>query len=324
MKIVILTEGGINIGLGHIARCTAIDEAFRKRNIIPEWILNADESFVRKNVLLVDWPEDRKRILDKIRNADVAILDSYLLDRSFYADLSNAVKIPVYLDDNIRLDYPRGIIVNGSIGAEAFNYPRSQDKKYLLGAEYIPLRSEFWEVEDKKINKDIKNILVTFGGDDSKEMTIATLKILKEHYPQCIKNVVVGKSFKKKHDIEALKDPQINLIFAADARAMKELMIQSDVAICAGGQTLYELARVGIPTVAVAVADNQKNNIEGWSKEGFIEFAGWWHAVNLSEKILQKIQTLLPYDARLKYKAIGRGIVDGKGAQRIVNNLLSV
>ena len=50
-----------------------------------------------------------------------------------------------------------------------------------------------------------------------------------------------------------------------------------DLAISASGQTLYELACIGVPTIAIGIIDNQKNNIKNWINQGFIEYAGCWN-----------------------------------------------
>jgi len=52
---------------------------------------------------------------------------------------------------------------------------------------------------------------------------------------------------------------------------MKRVMAASDMAISAAGQTLYELARIGVPTIATAVVKNQLNNVQGWEKWGLSE-----------------------------------------------------
>ena len=62
-------------------------------------------------------------------------------------------------------------------------------------------------------------------------------------------------------------------------------MGQVDLAVSAAGQTLYELAQMGVPTIAIQVADNQKDNIEGWLKAGFIHFAGEWDDAKLVENL---------------------------------------
>ncbi len=43
---------------------------------------------------------------------------------------------------------------------------------------------------------------------------------------------------------------------------MKNLMINNDLAISAGGNTLYELCACGIPTIAIIIADNQRKFVQ--------------------------------------------------------------
>ncbi|NLV76359.1 MAG: UDP-2,4-diacetamido-2,4,6-trideoxy-beta-L-altropyranose hydrolase, partial [Tissierellia bacterium] len=48
-----------------------------------------------------------------------------------------------------------------------------------------------------------------------------------------------------------------NVKFYMNVKNMKNLMINNDLAISAGGNTLYELCACGIPTIAIIIADNQ-------------------------------------------------------------------
>lgn len=50
---------------------------------------------------------------------------------------------------------------------------------------------------------------------------------------------------------------------------MLSLMLKCDIAVTAAGQTTYELARIGLPTIAIGVVENQKFNIDGWLEIGF-------------------------------------------------------
>jgi len=104
---------------------------------------------------------------------------------------------------------------------------------------------------------------------------------------------------------------------------MKKAMLDSDITISASGQTLYELARVGVPTIAISVSDNQMNNVRGWQKAGFIEYAGWWQDDKLLTNVLVCINNLRKKGIRLKKSLIGRKFVDGKGCHRIVDYLLN-
>ena len=44
MRVFIITEGGRNIGFGHITRCISLYQAFERRKIIPELIVNGDNT----------------------------------------------------------------------------------------------------------------------------------------------------------------------------------------------------------------------------------------------------------------------------------------
>ena len=105
--------------------------------------------------------------------------------------------------------------------------------------------------------------MVTFGGDDAKNMTPKILAFLNDEYPNLIKNVIIGRAFQNIDDIKKYTDKNTNLIYYPDAEKMKEIMFESDIAISACGQTLNELASVGVPTIGVCTAGNQLGNVKG-------------------------------------------------------------
>jgi UDP-2,4-diacetamido-2,4,6-trideoxy-beta-L-altropyranose hydrolase len=326
MKVFIITEGSGDIGFGHITRCTALYQAFEEKGILPIFLIHGDETVKdllnNKKHVIFNWLIEEEKLLTFIEYADVVIIDSYLANYEFYKNVSNLVEVPVYIDDNKRFDYPRGIVVNGTVYADELNYPRKQDVTYLLGSKYIPLRKAFWDVPDKTIRDHIETILVTFGGDDSRNMIPSILNILKVNFPSLTKKVIIGKGFRNLEQTESLKDEKTELIYYPDAEGMKKAMLESDIAISASGQTLYELARVGVPTIAIAVADNQMNNVKGWQKAGFIEYAGWWQDEGLTKKTSNSINSLGDRKTRLNSSSIGKIFVDGQGIKRLTDLLL--
>jgi UDP-2,4-diacetamido-2,4,6-trideoxy-beta-L-altropyranose hydrolase len=288
--------------------------------------MNGDETVKdllnNKNCEIFNWLIEEKKLVTFIEDADVVIMDSYWAVYELYEKISGLVKVPVYIDDNIRIDYPRGIVVNGTIYADELNYPEKQDVAYLLGSQYIPIRKEFWDVPDKEIKENIATIMITFGGDDARNMIPGILKLLHENFPTLTKKVVIGKGFNNIKQIEDLKDDKTDLIYYPDAKGMKKVMLESDIAISASGQTLYELARVGVPTIAIAVVDNQLNNVRGWQKARFIEYAGWWEDKELTKTVLYCFQKLKDKKTRLERSLIGKLFVDGQGSRRVTDLLL--
>ena len=130
MNIVILTEGGKDFGFGHVARCSSVYQAFLERDIVPNFIINGDESVssILDNIEfnLCNWITD----VSFLNSTDIVIIDSYIADVELYDEISKKVSLMVCFDDNNRLSYPSGIVINGLIGADCLNY--SQDNiKYL-------------------------------------------------------------------------------------------------------------------------------------------------------------------------------------------------
>lgn len=326
MKVFIITEGGSGIGFGHVARCDSLYQAFKEKEILPEFIINGDESVKsllnHNNYKLFNWLEKNQELFNVIKGSDVVIIDSYLADFELYKKISELVKLTVYIDDNNRIDYPKGIVVNGCIYALGLDYNSNPEVTYLLGSQYALLRKEFWDILEKEIKKDIENIMITFGGDDIRNMTQRILRFLNEEYPKLIKKVVIGKGFQNIKEIENLKDKKTDLIYYPDAGGMKTIMLGSDIAISSGGQTLHELARAGVPAIGICVFDNQIFNLEEWRRVGFIEYIGWYNNERLLSKLKDAIDKLGPYKDRAKLSNAGKVMMKGNGARNVVRNLI--
>ena len=323
MKVFILTEGGKNIGLGHITRCTSIYQAFEEAGIEPQLIVNGDQTvqdLLRdKNCKVLDWLNDRKILFSIVQNADIVFVDSYLADCDLYEKLSNTVKTAVYIDDDARLNYPKGFILNGAILAEQVPYPKRKEITYLLGAKYAPLRKEFWDVPSKPIRDNLETAMITSGGADIHNVTPKVLNLLTDVCPEMLKKVIIGKSFQNTAEIEGLMDSSTELIYYPDAAEMRKVMLESDIAISAGGQTLYELARIGVPTIGICMAENQLQNIEGWRKSGFLKYVGWYSDENLEQRLKSSLRYLASKRVRMHISEIGRKVIDGQGYKRIIN-----
>ena len=99
-------------------------------------------------------------------------------------------------------------------------------------------------------------------------------------------------------------------------------MAGSDIAISAGGQTLYELARMGVPTIAVPVVENQMGNIKAAKKSSLIEYAGWWEEPNILDRLVECIDNLRDRSRREGISVKAQELVDGQGALRVSESVL--
>jgi len=309
MKILILTEGGEKIGFGHITRCIALCEAFEEKCINPELLFNGENSIIdflkRKNFKIYDWIKNKEKLFRNIAKSDFIVIDSYLAEKSIYDKISEVTSGKILMiDDYNRIDYPKGILVNPSIYGDKLNYSKKNDIIYLFGKDYIILRKVFWNVPEKIINKKVKNVLITFGGMNNYDLANKIGDYLKEKFN--IKIYIVN-----------VKNNKLT------AKEMLNLMLESDVCISGGGQTTYELARVGVPSIGICLAENQKFNLMGWKSLGFMENLCWdYEDESLIEKIYNSFNSLLSYQKRKKLNEIGRSYVDGQGAKNIIKKFI--
>ncbi|MDD5292056.1 MAG: UDP-2,4-diacetamido-2,4,6-trideoxy-beta-L-altropyranose hydrolase [Candidatus Omnitrophica bacterium] len=309
MKAVILTEGSKDIGFGHITRCLALYEAFKDKNVQPVFIINGDSSIKyllrEKKYQLFNWLKEKNKLFNILREAGIVVIDSYLASRDLYNKISEIIPsgILAMVDDYNRIKYPEGIVINPSIYMDRLNYPQKEGMVYLLGKDYVILRKAFQKIPVKRINKKARDVLIMFGGINHSALMHKIIDYLEKIFDF---NFYV---------VEPMKN-------RLSARRVLNLMLNADICISGGGQTTHELARVGVPTIGVCFAKNQRRNLKGWQENGFIEYAGWHNDNNVVVKIKNAIEKLMPYAERVRRNNIGRKFVDGKGSQRIIHKLL--
>ena len=326
MKVTILTEGGRDTGYGHITRCTSVYQAFEERGIKSQLIVNGDETIENllkgKYYKIFNWLDDQQLLFEILDNVNIVFIDSYLAEHDIYERISEQVETAVYFDDDLRIDYPKGFVLNGAIFAEQLPYPKKEDVTNLLGTMYTPIRREFWDTPPKLICREVEMLMVTFGGSDMCNVTPKVQEVLNKTYPYLQKKLIVTRFFANMSEVKKLRDKNTELIYEPDAIELKEIMQECDIAISAGGQTLYELARVGVPTIGICIAQNQLQNLKGWSKSGFLEYIGWYNDKDIQSKLIAALEKTKSYNKRISCSKKTRELIDGKGSRRICDTLL--
>jgi RimJ/RimL family protein N-acetyltransferase len=120
---------------------------------------------------------------------------------------------------------------------------------------------------------------------------------------------------------QAVRQAPCRVELLTNVNDMPALMAWADVAICAGGGTCWELAFMGAPMLTVVLADNQLGVAQGLSHYGMglnLGFAAGLHVEQLTEAARRLLHDR---EQRARMSAIGRVVVDGDGAQRVVNVL---
>ncbi len=351
LNIGIRADGSKNIGMGHIMRCLSLAKGFRDAGANVYFLSRHEQGItkIRQNRFeVIEMPyqksgtpkgfsygdvselkEDVQQIIAGIRafNLDVLIIDSYNVTKEFFLELKPHVKKLCYIDDVNRFPYPVDILINGNITGTTLNYTKySDDQIMLLGLKYNLIRDEFKGLPERKINKDVREIMITTGGSDPFNLSLRLAEIIlsDEEFKGVRLNIVVGSGFTDVDSLIGLCRNNKNVVLHENVSKMSEIMLRSDVAISAGGSTLYELCACGTPTLGMVIADNQIEIVDMLSAEGYITNLGW-HSELSDRKVLDTLKLLCKdYDRRVSVSREMQKLVDGEGVRRVVEEIMKI
>lgn len=324
MKVLILTEGGKKVGFGHIARCIPIYDVFIQKNHQIEFIIDGDSSIYGLingiTHRLIDWNADINKIDSLIKESDLVILDSLEISNANYQKLISMSSVAVIDDLQLR-DYKNNeIVIDWFLFSE--NNKFYKNKNAILGTKYVPLRRAFWGVKNKFINEDVHDIVISLGGTDYRNMAPKIIRMLKNEFNNLKVHLFVAKGFNNLDEIKRVNHSNLILHLEPTDETMIDICQKSDIAIATGGHTIFELARLGLPTIHFLVVENQRRS-ENWKLTNFTEFVGWWNDQDIISDIAKSVRKLKKKDLRKKMSLSGKNLVDGNGASNLVNELVN-
>jgi spore coat polysaccharide biosynthesis predicted glycosyltransferase SpsG len=198
----------------------------------------------------------------------------------------------------------------------------------LLGAQYFLLRREFreWRPRDRQITPHARNLLVTFGGSDPENGTADALQALPMlPLPAMNVRVLVGASNPHCAALQRLAATLPHSVeLQTDTKRIASEMAWADLAISAAGGTSWELAFMGLPSLLITLAENQHGSAQYLNRHGIAICLGWQHQVQPSKTAA--VLSILAEDpgARAEMSARGGRLIDGQGAHRIVQAMVSL
>jgi spore coat polysaccharide biosynthesis predicted glycosyltransferase SpsG len=115
---------------------------------------------------------------------------------------------------------------------------------------------------------------------------------------------------------------RIQITLQRNVKNMPKLMAWADIAIAAGGSTSWELAFMGLPSLVITVAENQKTIAPELNRQGVIINLGLHQ--DLTEQISFALQKLIgDRPKRQIMSKKGRELVDGMGGQRVIDAIMA-
>ncbi len=334
--LLVRADAGTRMGGGHLMRCLALAQAwqgeggrafFLSHCESEQWIRLLHEAGVGFVPLETPHPDpaDLQRTLAGLREmrANWLVLDGYHFPPTYQEAVRRAGYPLLVIDDTAHWPaYHASILVNQNIHAGQLTYVCDPDTLLLLGTRYALLRPEFqaWAGWSRDLPHVARKVLVTLGGGDPDNVTLKVMRALRQvDVPGLEVKVVVGPANPHLQTLqEAARNAGSLLHVVTNGTSMPGLMAWADVAVAAGGSTCWELAFMGLPSLVLVLAENQIRIAQGLERVGAVLNLGWWERVSDSELGESLTRLLHTPQVRRAASEVGRTLVDGDGARRVV------
>lgn len=265
-KVAIYVNGNNRRGIGHIYRALEM----------------ADEFYVKPDIYY-DINQTDVRVFGKTTHNlipvnGIAELFNICKEKQYSIFINDILTTSLDYMIGLRTCLPKAKIVNfeddgeGTIKADlVFNalYHDEDFPQIKAGEKYYICGKTFTYYEPIKIKEKVERVFIAFGGADPQNYSDRLLNIVsKPEYKAYHFVVVLGRA---KNNVEQLLEYNSydNIEVFYDVPNMPELMTSCDIAYTSRGRTGYELALLGIPSIAMA--QNQREEKHGFvcNENGF-------------------------------------------------------
>lgn len=328
MRALLRADAGVTQGTGHVMRLLTLAEALRdaghevllaSAGIDVPWLARAVEG---SGVPVVPARRDHldEELLDSVA-PDWVVVDSYQIPAGEISLASESRRVLLFADGRTR-GARATMLLDQNLGAEDRPLAGASDAVQLRGARYALVRSAFTgriPKEPERHRHDPPRVVVVLGGTDADDRT---LEIARSSL-----GVETAASFtfvaqpRQHESLRALAAGRPWRILPPTPE-LPALLADADVVVSAAGTTAWDVCTLGIPTILLAVVDNQQESLVAALAAGVARGADLVGA-DLDPAWFARELAAVTEDQSVRARLVAacRARFDGRGAQRVARAL---
>lgn len=298
LQVTFRVDASIGSGIGHVMRCLTLAEGLQTEGATCRFICREHAghlaAYIRQrgfevtllplapqDTALVDpapyaawlgatWEEDASQtmaVLASIEKQDWLVVDHYALDSRWEGVVGANVGHVLVIDDLANRLHSANILLDQTVGRDPADYRAlvNSDCELRCGVRHVLLRPDYdaWREASltRRTQSALKNVLISLGGVDKDNYSQEALLGLRdssvaEDLHICL---VLGESSPWIDMMRSMVEkmaPTVELRVGVDN--MPELLASCDLAIGAAGTSAWERCCLGVPTLMLTLADNQR------------------------------------------------------------------
>lgn len=357
MKVAFRADASLQIGTGHVMRCLTLAHALHalghqcvflsrahEGNLISyvrnegfdvhEMLMGvSSESGVDGKLAHASWlgvPQalDAAQASPFLRDwkPDWLVVDHYGLDQRWEGSASEHCTRLFVIDDLVDRVHRCDALLDQTLGRVAADYQGLTPAgcHVFAGPEFALLRPEFSNLRShslaRRANPQLSQILISMGGVDQQNATTTILETLRASGldRRCRVEVVLGPTAPwLDHVRAAAATMPFPTQVLAGVRDMANRMASCDLAIGAAGSTSWERCCLGVPTLMVVLADNQRPSAAALSNQGAAILLG--DVPEIADQLPQALGRMVDARTLLQMSQAAASVCDGLGAHRVAS-----
>lgn len=355
-RVAFRLDGNKHIGLGHVFRSLHLADYLKEAGgaecrffmlesslspTVRHFLEKSGHGWRAVSVRSDPWKQDEDRLLEEVTGfaPDVAVSDILEPDPNDRDLLDNAEYVPVDPVQTLailkRAGVPRAAIsdrfdrvdldaelILDTCPAQDAGWYAGDSRRFLLGALCYVLAPSLMRLAQTPpvFGKGKPRLVVFCGGNDHRGFSEVIFSDLRNRLDAVDVEIIIGAatpdgervahSFREQGVKAHFKVPDVAAVFAG-----------AQFAVSTSGNTLFDLAALGIPFAALSTRERQLLTAEYFEHEGCGFSLGLYSGDYLTE-LKRVLDAVLPDRERLETMSrMGRQVVDGKGAERIALEL---
>lgn len=294
-------------------------------------LINSDESYV--HWLGAELEEDARQtgaIIKQIGAARV-VVDHYAIDER-WSKIAVPNSIPILvIDDLANRPHVCDILLDQNLGRKAKDYDALVGAQCLrlIGPDYALLQPKFGQIRAASLARRaqpvLRSILVSMGGVDADNVTSQVFHTLRDiALPKGAEiTAVLGPSAPHLHSVQKLAETMPHPAqVLKNVTDMASLMASADLAIGAMGATSWERCCVGLPTLALSIAKNQRDAALALEASGSGLLLGHSNNSGWTEQLQLGIEKAKDARVLSSWSKCAATVCDGAGTERVIANLV--
>ena len=358
--MVFRVDASLQIGTGHVMRCLTLADALTQhgadccficrehtgnlidliRNrgyLVDELAVQSiqDADTVNSSTLMhAAWlgasPQQDAKACQPIlqaRQPDWLVVDHYALDATWETELRPYCKKLMVIDDLADRNHDCDLLLDQNLVADLncrYDPLIPIHSARLLGPEFALLQPQYAHLHPRTPPRilPIQRLLVFFGGTDPYNLTSKAISaFLALERSDLIMDVVIHSSAPHADEIRKQVKSHNTIVLHETLPSLALLMLKADVAIGAGGATSWERCCLGLPSLVITLAENQKPIAAELNRHGLIRWLG--HANEVSVSMLRTaLADLCAENDITDWSQRCMTWVDGKGTQRVAASMM--